>query len=115
MEFMGWNKALEEKGPDRSSKSWDCHQPRQDKGHENREMAGNRQDCDRRGTPINEVEDFCHLGSMMSSNSSCNKETKTRVCKANAVFGRLEKIWKSSGCSVDTKVQLSTLLYGAET
>src|SRR6218665_3390804 len=41
--------------------------------------------------------------------------------KTNAVFGRLEKIWKSNGCSVDTKVRLyesivlSTLLYGAET
>jgi len=40
--------------------------------------------------------------------------------KTNAVFGRLEKIWKSNGCSVDTKVRLyesivlSTLLYGAE-
>src|SRR6218665_3234037 len=59
----------------------------------------------------------------MSSNSSCDKEIKTRMGKANGVFGRLEKIWKSNGCSVDTKVRLyesivlSTLLhvYGAET
>src|SRR6218665_3166844 len=70
---------------------------------------------------IEEVDDFCYLGSVMSSNSSCDKEIKTRMGKANAVFGRLEKIWKSNGCSVDTKVWLyesivlSTLLYVAET
>ena len=71
--------------------------------------------------PIEKVEDFCYLGSVMSSNSSCDKEIKTRMGKANAIFGRLEKIWKSNGCSVDTKVRLyesivlSTLLYGAVT
>src|SRR6218665_354148 len=71
--------------------------------------------------PIEEVEDFFCLGSVMSSNSSCDKEIKTRMGKANAVFGRLEKMWKSNGCSIDTKVRLyesivlSTLLYGAET
>jgi len=71
--------------------------------------------------PIEEVEDFCYLGSVMSSNSSCDKEIKTRMGKANAVFGRLERIWKSNGCSIDTKVRLyesivlSTLLYRAET
>src|SRR6218665_117688 len=57
----------------------------------------------------------------MSSNSSCDKEIKTRMGKANAVFRRLEKIWKSNGCSLHTTVRLyesivlSTLLYGAET
>ena len=70
--------------------------------------------------PIEEVEDFCYLGSVMSSDSSCDKEIKTRMGKANAVFGRLEKIWKSNGCSVDTKVRLhesivlSTLAYYTE-
>ena len=57
----------------------------------------------------------------MSSNSGWDKEIKTRIGKANTVFGRLEEIWKSNSCSVDTKVRLyesivlSTLLYGAET
>src|SRR6218665_2431903 len=71
--------------------------------------------------PIEEVEDFFYLGSVMSSNSSCDKEIKTRMGKAYVVFGRLERIWKSNGCSIDTKARLyesivlSTLLYGAET
>jgi len=55
--------------------------------------------------------------------SSCNKEIKTWMGKENTVFGRLERIWKSTGCSVVTKVRLyksivlRTLLYrrGAET
>jgi len=38
--------------------------------------------------PIEEVEDFCYLGSVMSSNSSCDKEINTRMGKANAVFER---------------------------
>src|SRR6218665_4104195 len=71
--------------------------------------------------PIEKVEDFCYLGSVTSSKSSCDKEIKTHMGKANAVFGRLEKIWKSNGCSIDTKVRLyesivlSTLLYGVKT
>jgi len=46
---MGWNKAIDGKGSDRSCKGGSCHQPRQDKGHENRKMAGDGQDCDIRG------------------------------------------------------------------
>ena len=47
--YMGWNKAIDGKGSDRSCKGGSCHQPRQDKGHENRKMTGDGQDCDRRG------------------------------------------------------------------
>ena len=43
--------------------------------------------------PIEEVGDFCYLGSVMSSNSSCDKEIKTSMGKANAVFGRLDRIY----------------------
>jgi len=49
-----------------------------------------------------------------------NQNTITRMGKANAVFGRLERIWKSNRCIIDTKVRLyesivlSTLIYGAE-
>ena len=73
------------------------------------------------GNPIEEVEDFCYLYSVLSSNSSCDKEIKIRTGKANAWFRRLEKIWKNKGCSVDIKLRLyefivlSTLLYWAET
>lgn len=68
---------------------------------------------------MEEVEDLFYLGSVMSSSSSCEKEIKQRMI-ANVVLERLERMWKSNGCSVD-KVRLyeftvlSTLLYGAET
>src|SRR6218665_251189 len=103
--------------PGRSSKGGAYHQPRQDKGHENRKMVG----AVIEEVSIEEMKDFCYLGSVMSSNSSCNKDIKTCMGKASAVFGRLERIWKSNGCSIDTKVRLyesivlSTLLYRAET
>ena len=73
------------------------------------------------GRPIDEVEDFCYLGSTLTADSSCDKEIRIRIGKANAAFGKLEKIWKNNGCSVKIKIRLyeavvmSTLLYGAET
>jgi hypothetical protein len=57
----------------------------------------------------------------MTADSSCEKEIRARIGKANTAFGKLDKIWKSNGCSLKTKLRLhnaivlSTLLYGAET
>ena len=44
------------------------------------------------GKEIEMVESFCYLGSLIRSDSSCDKEIKTRIEKANTAFGRLEKI-----------------------
>src|SRR6218665_3333257 len=120
-QHMGWNKAIDGKGPDRSSKGGSCHQPRQDKGHENRKMAGDRQDCDRRGADRG-GGGLLLLGErdvikQQLRQGNQNTDGQGKCCIRN--FGRLEKIWKSNGCSVDTKVRryesivLSTLLYGA--
>jgi hypothetical protein len=57
----------------------------------------------------------------MTVDSSCDREVKMRIGKANAAFGRLGKIWKENGYSIKTKIRLysalvvSTLLYGSET
>jgi hypothetical protein len=70
---------------------------------------------------LEEVEHFCYLGSMISSNGSCDKEIGSRLGKANATFGRLNNIWKNKGLSLTTKTRLyralvlTALLYGAET
>ena len=103
-------------------KSWSCcatNKCRQDKGHGSRQrdkgyiMAG--------GQVVETVEDFCYLGSVMSDNSSCDKDIKTKLGKANSVFGRLNSIWKSGSSNCNVKVRLhdslvlSTLLYAAET
>src|SRR6218665_835720 len=57
----------------------------------------------------------------MMADSSCDREVKVRIGKANATFGRLDKIWKKNGCRIKTKIQLynaivvGILLYGSET
>src|SRR6218665_3524034 len=73
------------------------------------------------GKEVKSVDAFCYLGSLMTADSSCDREVKVRIEKANAIFGRLDKIWKKNGCSTKTKIRLynvivvSTLLYGSET
>ena len=58
---------------------------------------------------------------MIASDGSCEKEIKTRLGKANAVFGRLASIWKSKTLKLNIKIRLyeslvlSTLKYGSET
>jgi len=56
------------------------------------------------GKNIDTVEDFCYLGSVISNNSSCDKEIRTRLGKASSVFGRLNSIWKDKGLSIGTKI-----------
>jgi len=73
------------------------------------------------GQLVETVEEFCYLGSVISENSSCDKEIKTRLGKANSVFGRLNTIWKCKCLSCNIKIRLykslvlSTLLYASET
>ena len=58
------------------------------------------------GQVVETVEDFCYLGSVMSDNSSCDKDIKTRLGKANSVFGRLDSIWKSVSLNCNVKMTL---------
>ena len=57
----------------------------------------------------------------MAADSSCDKEIKVCIRRENATFGRLDRIWKKSGCSIKTKIRLykaivvSMLLYGSKT
>jgi len=48
------------------------------------------------GSVIEKLDDFCYLGSYLSSNGSCEKDAKVRIEKAAAVFGKLRKIWKTT-------------------
>ena len=73
------------------------------------------------GGQIENVEEFCYLGSVISRDGSCDKEIRTRMGKANTTFGRLTNIWKSKRLHLQVKIRLyeslvlSTLQYGAET
>ena len=69
------------------------------------------------GNPIEYVEEFCYLGSIIQHNSSCDAD----IGKANSVFARLNRIWKDRKLSLQIKMRLyeslilPTLLYSAET
>jgi len=82
---------------------------------------GDEQNITAGGKQVESVEEFCYLGSVISDNGSCDKDIKTRLGKANSVFGRLNNIWKNKTLSTKIKIRLyeslvmSTLLYAAET
>src|SRR6218665_1331045 len=42
------------------------------------------------GNEIETVDAFCYLGSILTDYSSCDKEIKARIGKANVAFGKLE-------------------------
>ena len=73
------------------------------------------------GKILNNVDSFTYLGSTISSSNSLDKEISSRIAKANASFGRLQKrVWTERGIRTDTKcavyraVVLTALLYGCE-
>ena len=72
-------------------------------------------------TQLNNVEQFCYLGSIISSDARIDKEIDNRLAKANSAFGRLYKrVWSNNNLKPNTKarvywaVVLTTLLYGSE-
>ena len=46
------------------------------------------------GKEVKSVDALCYLGSLMTADSSCDREVKVRIGKANAIFVRLDKTWK---------------------
>ena len=68
-----------------------------------------------------EVDILCYLGSIVTNSGRSEKDIKTRIGKANAVFGRLNNVWKNKRLCIRTKIRLYealvlwTLRYGAET
>src|SRR5258706_81762 len=73
------------------------------------------------GKPVEQVEEFCYLGSVITSDSSCDKEIRTRIGKANTTFGRLNNIWKDKKLNIKIKSRLyetlvlSIVQYDSET
>ena len=74
------------------------------------------------GQRINVVDKFTYLGSTLSRTVTMDDEQNTRLAKASAAFGRLDKsVWCRRGITADTKIKvyraavLTTLLYGCET
>ena len=74
------------------------------------------------GSPLEAVEKFCYLGSVLSGNCSIEQEINSRIGKAATAFGKLtRRVWDNAKLTTKTKVLvyqtcvLSTLLYGSET
>jgi len=71
-------------------------------------------------TEVKNVEDFCYLGSRLSTNGNCDKDYQIRIGKASSVFGRLQDVWRNKYISLKVRVRLyetlimSTMLYSAE-
>jgi len=71
-------------------------------------------------TKVKNVEDFCYLGSRLSTNGNCDKDCQIRIGKASSVFGRLQDVWRNKYISLKVRVRLyetlvmSTMLYSAE-
>lgn len=42
---------------------------------------------------VEEVSEFCYFASVIVNEGSCDQDIKTRFGKADATFGRLNKIW----------------------
>jgi len=47
-----------------------------------------RSDIQAAGSELEQVNDFCHLGSYISQNGSCEKDVNVRIRKAAVVFGK---------------------------
>ena len=74
------------------------------------------------GSPLEQVDKFCYLGSVLSGNCSIEQELNSRIGKAATVYGKLSRrVWDNPKLTTKTKVLvhqncvLSTLLYGSET
>ena len=56
--------------------------------------------------PLEEVEDFTYLGSILSKDNGAGKDIKARLNKGRSAFAQLQPIWKANNYSLRTKLQL---------
>ena len=56
------------------------------------------------GEPLEFVEDFTYLGSLISKDNGAPKDIKARLGKAHCAFTKLQNIWKSSQFTSKTKI-----------
>jgi len=72
-------------------------------------------------SPIEEVEGFTYLGSVLNKNGGTDEDIKGRIQKARTSFRMLRRIWKSKELNTRTKLRIfktnvkTVLLYGSET
>lgn len=73
------------------------------------------------GEPLEDVNSFTYLGSIINKEGGVEEDVKIRIQKARQAFMALGKIWKSQSIREKTKLKIfnsnvkSVLLYGSET
>lgn len=73
------------------------------------------------GIPVDKVDKFTYLGSMLTSEGEVETDINTRIGKAGSMFKNLQNIWKSNNITEKLKVKLlqtlvlPTCLYASET
>ena len=58
------------------------------------------------GCQIEQVSSFQYLGSVITDDSGCSEEIRSRLCKAGGVCSSLRKIWRSHNVNIPTKIRL---------
>ena len=58
------------------------------------------------GNPLEIVDIFCYLGSIVDSSGGTEEDIKARIRKAKTAFAQLKKVWKSSIITRKTKTWL---------
>ncbi|KAK3775658.1 hypothetical protein RRG08_049838 [Elysia crispata] len=60
------------------------------------------------GKPLEVVENFTYLGSVIDHSGGTAADVRSRVAKARAAFKTLDKIWRNRTISTKTKIRLLT-------
>ena len=58
------------------------------------------------GKPIEEVQDFIYLGSIMSKNGGTDADVRRRIGLATMTFQKMRKIWATKSVNLTTKIRL---------
>lgn len=70
---------------------------------------------------IEEVSEYCYLGSVMTKKGGTKEDISSRIAKARAAYGQLRTTWNTRQIATSTKIRifkscvLAVLLYGSET
>ena len=74
-----------------------------------------------KATPLEEVDSFTYLGSVMDRLGGSEQDIKCRIGKARTAFRMINTIWRASNITLNTKIRLfnsnikTILLHGCET
>jgi hypothetical protein len=73
------------------------------------------------GEPVEELDEFCYLGSMVTKDGGAETDVNIRISKAKGAFSLLRQLWRSKEISRNTKLRIfntnvkSVPLYVCET